>query len=69
MSSLMNIMFGDVDETLPLIEVVGEFSFLESDALSTDREFAAAGHEYPAAPGRGPATRVRGGVGGDAYAL
>jgi hypothetical protein len=34
-------MFGDVDETLPLIEVVGEFSFLESDALSTDREFAA----------------------------
>jgi hypothetical protein len=37
----MNMMFADVDESPPPIEVVGEFSFLESDAESTDREFAA----------------------------
>jgi hypothetical protein len=40
-SPIMYAMFSDLDDALSLVEISGEFSFLESDAQSTDREFAA----------------------------
>jgi hypothetical protein len=34
-------IFADLDDNLPLVEITGEFSFLEDDSRLTDRQFAA----------------------------